>query len=81
MDLSIIFVEFLAKYPIFGSIVGVVGILRLIMKPLFSFFREFVLATPSDRDDAFLNKVEGSKIYSFIVFLVDYISSIKLPKK
>lgn len=81
MDLTLILSELIAKYPVLASVVGVVGILRLIFKPLFSFFHSYVLATPTSRDDEFLVKVEKSKFYSVIVFLLDYIGSIKLPKK
>lgn len=81
MDLTIILTALIAKYPVLSSIVGVVGVLRLIFKPLFVFFHSFVLATPSTKDNEILSRVESSKAYSMLVFLVDYLSSIKLPEK
>ena len=79
-QLTVMIIDLASKYPLLISILGVVGVLRLIFKPLFYFFHEFVLATPTKRDDDFLMKVEKSKAYSVIVFLVDYLGSIKLPK-
>lgn len=81
MDLSVIIIELVSKYPVLGSVVAVMGMARLILKPLMVFLKEAVLATPSDKDDLVLGKVEGSKIYKAIVFLLDYLFSLKLPKK
>lgn len=80
MDLTVILTALIAKYPVLASIVGVVGILRLLLKPLFSFFHSFVLATPTPKDDALLSTVETSKTYSIVAFLLDYIGSIKINK-
>jgi len=81
MDLSVYFLELLGKYPVLGSLVGAVGIARLIFKPLFTFLHQVVIATPSDKDDLLLGKAEGSKVYKWVVFALDYLASIKLPKK
>jgi hypothetical protein len=81
MDLSVIIIELVSKYPVLGSIVAVMGSARLILKPLMVFLKEAVLATPSDKDDLVLNKVEASKIYKALVFLLDYLFSLKLKNK
>lgn len=72
---------FISKYPVFASILVVIGALRLINKPLFAIIRSVAEYTESPKDDELLNKVEGSKIYRGICFVLDYLGSIKLPKK
>lgn len=73
-------VGLVSKYPIITSIIMVVGILRAVNKPLMTFLHAVVLATPTNKDDELLGKVEGSKIYGIVSFVLDYIASIKLPK-
>lgn len=67
------------KYPIAVSIFMVIGILRTIFKPLMAFIHIFVAATPGQKDDEILNKVEASGLYLKFAWFIDYISSIKLP--
>lgn len=74
-----VLIDLAAKYPIIASIIIVIGIFRSIFKPLMSFLRSFVLATPSVKDDSILDKFEGSKIYAGIIYVVDWFTSIKLP--
>ena len=74
-----VLIDLAAKYPIIASIIIVIGIFRNIFKPLMSFLRSFVLATPSVKDDSILDKFEGSKIYAGIIYVVDWFTSIKLP--
>lgn len=70
----------LSKYPLTSSIIAVVGTLRIIFKPLMTFLHAYVQATPGKSDDLKLEKVEASKIYKTIVFLVDYFTSYKIKK-
>jgi hypothetical protein len=69
-----------AKYPVLVSVFLVMGVLRSIFKPLMTFLHAYVLATPSEKDNKKLAKLESSKVYKAIVFLVDYFSSVKLKK-
>jgi hypothetical protein len=69
------------KYPTVASILMVMGVLRAIFKPLMSLIEAYVLATPSTKDDEFYNKMLDSKIYKGIVWVLDYMASVKLPKK
>lgn len=75
-----IIVELVQKFPIAASIVGVVGVARIIFKPLMTFAHAIVDATSSQKDNEFLIKVEGSKIYKGVAYVMDYLVSIKLPK-
>lgn len=69
-----------SQYPIFATILMVVGVLRLVMKPLMSFLHEFVLATPGEGDNVLLDKIEKSPIFSTIMYVLDWLASIKFPK-
>lgn len=69
----------LGKYPLIGSILMVMGILRSVFKPLFALARAYVSASPSAKDDAALDGIEKSAIYKGLAFALDYLASIKLP--
>lgn len=74
-------VEWATQYPIVASILMVIGVLRVVMKPLMDFLRAVVLATPGTGDDALLAKVEASKIYGYWLYFLDWIGSIKTPTR
>ncbi len=78
MDLVI---QFAAQYPIVATILMVVGVLRLVNKPLFAFLNTVVAATPTPKDNEILKKIETSKAYQYISFLLDYLGSVKMPAK
>lgn len=69
------------KYPILMTVFLVIGILRAVNKPLFTFLNSLVKATPTLKDDEVLVAVEQSKIYKAIVFILDWTASVKLPVK
>lgn len=69
------------KFPALTSVFLVIGVLRVINKPLFAFLRSYVQATPSTHDDSVLDGIEQSKIYSTISFILDWTASVKLPPK
>lgn len=69
-----------AKYPIILTIVSVIGVLRVIFKPLMMIIETIVAATPSKKDDEKFNKFKSSSTYAFIVKFLDFFASIKLPK-
>ncbi len=81
MELGIIelIIGLAGKYPIVASIFMVVGVLRAVFKPLFTFLHVVADATPSAKDNELLLKVEGGKVYKAIAWFMDYIASIKLP--
>lgn len=69
------------QYPIVASALMVISVLRLINKPLFIFLNAVVNATPTPKDNEILVKVETSKAYQYVSFLLDYFASVKLPQK
>ncbi len=62
------------------TFVMVLGVFRSIFKPTMLLLEAYVLATPSKNDDEKLAGFKSSKAYATIVWIVDYLASIKLPK-
>lgn len=66
---------------IITQIVTVVGSLRLVNKPLFAALKAIVEFTYwTEKDNILLAKIESSKVYKGFVFVLDWLTSIKLPK-
>lgn len=63
------------------QVISIVGSLRLAIKPIMSVVSAVVLITPSKSDDLLPEKIMEHKAYKMFVYLVDYLASIKLPKK
>lgn len=71
---------YIQKYPTLMSVLIIVGGLRLIFKPLMGLIQTYVDYTPSQSDNEFLKKIMESFIYKKLVWVIDYLGSIKLPK-
>lgn len=67
-----------AKFPWTATVLLVIGALRALCKPLFTFLHEVVKVTPSTKDDELLAKVEASQVLKWIVWALDYVASVKL---
>lgn len=65
-------------YPILASVIFVVGILRLVLKPTLSILRNIANATKTIKDNELLDKVERSKILKAVLYALDYLASIKI---
>lgn len=74
-------VQVATKYPLVIAIFSAIGVLRAIMKPLFALFRSYVTATETKKDDAVLDTIEQSKFYKGFLFVLDWLTSIKLQHK
>lgn len=70
----------LMKYPAAMTFLSIVGVLRLINKPLFSMLKLYAMTTPHDSDDKAIEAVEKSKVYLGITYILDYLGSIKVVK-
>lgn len=57
-----------------------VGIMRLIAKPLMAFLKKFFKITPWDWDDKLGKKIEDSPFWSIFLWILDWLTSIKLKK-
>ncbi len=67
-----------ASYPIITTILAIMGVVRVVMKPVMSIIRMVVKATPSKADDKKLNEVERSWWWKAILYILDLLTSIKL---
>ncbi len=72
---------FVSANPYWSSFLLFVAGLRVIMKPLSSLLREFVKFTPGPADDIWLDKLEKSKGYAAFLYILDWLTSIKLSRK
>ena len=76
-----IIVKILTDYPKIVAALAMVGTARLLIKPVMSAIKEIAAQTKTEKDNLLIEKVESSKIYKALVFVIDWITSIKLPVK
>lgn len=70
------------KYPWLISALAVIATLRLVFKPIMGAVHAYVQSTASTSDDETLAKVETSRTFKVIAWLLDYLGSIKVgPQK
>lgn len=69
----------LQKYPMLVQVIMIIGVLRVVNKPLFTFLHAFAAATPSKVDDKIVGEIEQSKIYKMVSYVFDWFGSVKLP--
>jgi len=67
-----------AKQPTVAAILVVMGSCRIVMKPLLVLVHTIVDQTHSQKDEEILNKVENSKVFKTVLFVLDYLFSIKM---
>jgi len=68
------------QYGVLMQIISIMGVLRLVFKPLMTFLQAVVAATPTPADDTWLAAFMNSKAYNVVTFVIDWVASIKLPK-
>lgn len=62
------------------QIITIIGSLRLLIKPLMGLIEAYVSITPSKKDDLLPAKIKENKTYKMVVYLLDWLASLKLPK-
>jgi hypothetical protein len=62
-------------------VVAVMGTARLILKPVMVALQSIVDSTQTPADNEWLKKLQESKFYKTLSFILDYVFSIKLPPK
>lgn len=80
-SLTDIIIGLATQYPVLGSVLLVIGALRFVIKPLLVAARWIVSGTETTADDAWLTRVESSAWLTALLFAIDWLSSIKLPKR
>lgn len=73
--------ELAEKHPVSLAIMAGMGSLRAIFKPLMGLLEKYVKSTPSKKDDEKLGAVLNHKAFKAFAWLLDYVASVKLPKK
>ena len=73
--------QYSAEYPWLSMTIYILGCFRLFFKPLMTIIQNAVSLTPSSKDDELLAKIMDHKAYKAFAFFVDWIASVKLPKK
>ncbi len=71
---------FLGSNGVVVQILSVVGLLRILIKPIMEMVKAYTAFTPSTKDDSFVNKVIASPIYTKLLFVLDWLTSIKIKK-
>ena len=70
----------LQQYPWLQHVVAVMVICRIVFKPLFAILGKYVELTIEEDDNKKLHKFMNTKAYKMMAFIVDMLSSVKLPK-
>ncbi len=65
------------KYPVLSMLIAIIGSARAILKPIFSIAHSIAQITVSDKDNKIITKIENSKILKTILYISDYVFSIK----
>lgn len=71
---------FVAEYPIMFTIASIMGMVRLVIKPLMTILHSLAEATETTRDEEILKKIEENKAFKGFLFVLDYVFSLKLKK-
>jgi hypothetical protein len=77
--MELFLIELVTKYPLAAGVLSSLYIAGICFKPLFGVFHKYVDATESIKDNEFLAKVEASKAYKAVAYLLDLAVRIKLP--
>jgi hypothetical protein len=72
-------VTYAASHPWLVTILTLMGILRLCLKPLIGIIEVVVQNTASKNDDAALAKVESATWFKWVLWVLDWLGSIKAP--
>lgn len=76
-----VLIDLVQRYPEAMSFFVIIGVFRTLFKPIVALLDAYVKETPNDNDNKALEDFKAGKIYKSLVWIVDYLLSIKLPKK
>jgi len=72
--------QLMVQYPWIATIFMVIGVIRVVVKPLMALAKSVAASTPSAKDDAVVAGLESNKIYKTVLFVIDWIFSLKPVK-
>jgi hypothetical protein len=78
---GVFIVQHAQSNPGIVSLLSLLGLIRLLVKPLMTLLHTYVDYTPSDTDNKWLAALEESKGYKVFLYLVDWLLSVKVPTK
>ncbi len=79
MELFIL--DLVQRYPMLAGSLSILYIFGMINKPFFLFMHSLTDATETKTDNEILAKIEGSRLYKGVAFVLDWAVRIKLPSK
>jgi hypothetical protein len=66
------------KHPLILTVLVVMGFLRAMLKPTFSYLHQLAQAGKLEKFDAIISMVESSKVLKVLAYILDWAVSIKL---
>ena len=75
-----IILDIVKSLPWFGDLLMLMGVLRLVFKPLFNILGSVVDATDSKVDDQYLAGLKASKGYAVVLWALDFFASVKISR-
>ena len=72
--------QLMVQFPWIATIFMVIGVIRVVVKPLMELAKSIAASTPSTKDDAAVASLESNKIYKTVLFVIDWIFSLKSVK-
>jgi len=71
-------IKIVKEYPWAVSAMLVMSCLRIVNKPMFQVFQDYVRSTETKADDRILKSLERNRLFIIFCFFLDLIASIKL---
>jgi hypothetical protein len=79
--LAPLFEAYAGKFGWLVSAISIIGTLRLLVKPVIAVIEVVVKLTPSTKDDNLHNELLDNKIMKAVLFVLDWLASLKIVKK
>lgn len=79
-DLTALLISLVAKYPKLSAVIGIMGLLRAVLKPIVEAVHKYVLSTPGTADDDFVQRIERGRFSKIFLFILDWGASVKIPQ-
>lgn len=79
--LSSVLVDLADQHPVIVTLLLAMALLRVVFKPLVTLAHWYVLRTKSKEDDAALERVERSRWYAWVTWIIDFFASIKVTPR
>lgn len=78
-QLSLWLIGVAVDHPWLATLIGLVGVLRLCLKPVMTVIQGYVESTEDDADDEQLARVTRSPWFAVLIWAIDWLGSIKVP--